>query len=55
MAKLLWSKGALELWRVDMFYGGPSFHIFIGSRQVLFTFDGQEAIDTIKLIRALIV
>jgi len=51
MAKRIWHKGILELWRVDMDYGKPSFHIFIGAYQVLSSFDGTEVIQALKFLR----
>ena len=49
--KQLWNRGMLSLWRVDMDYGDPSFHIFIESHQVLFTFDGGWAITALTFLR----
>jgi hypothetical protein len=34
-----------------MDYGKPSFHIFIGAHQVLFSFDGSEVIQALKFLR----
>ncbi len=50
-AKRLWSRDILSLWRVDMDYGDPSFHIFIESTQVLLTFNGGWAIAALTFLR----